>query len=330
MNAKIIFIALLLSGPFLGTGLPEARADIFRESLLRLEGGYRTGRLDWSLAGDSNGGNPDVLSELEWKDLDIFQVKATGKVLLGMDSIPLLSLCLKGSAAYGWITDGSNRDSDYAGDHRTLEYSRSENSGDDGEVLDLTVALGPQFHFLRNRLAVALLAGWSYHEQNLKITDGEQTVSDQTLADLLDPDPPRPQPIGPIYGLDSSYDARWWGPWAGADLEWRVAPRLSARGSFEYHFAQYEAEADWNLRSDLAHPVSFRHDDHGRGIVLSAEAEYRIAANWSLNLNYTFQDWETDDGTHRTYEASGASGSTRLNEVHWESHALMLGIGCRY
>jgi opacity protein-like surface antigen len=323
MNVKTLLIVLLLSGLFLATGLPEAQAGFFRETLLQLENGYRTGRLDWNLAGDRNGGNPDVLSELEWEDLDIFQVKAAGRVLLGPDSMPHLSLCLKGSAAYGWITDGDNRDSDYAGDHRTLEYSRSENSGDDGNVLDLAVALGPQFHFLENRVAVALLAGWSYHEQNLKITDGEQTVSEPSLAGPL-------EPTGPIYGLDSSYDARWWGPWLGADLECRITPHLSTRGSFEYHFARYEGEADWNLRSDLAHPVSFRHDDHGRGIVLSAEAEYRITDNWSLNLDYTFQDWKTDNGIHRIYEASGATGSTRLNEVHWESHALMLGIGCRF
>lgn len=330
MDFKIIFVALPLAGFFLAAGAPETRADIYRGSLLQLQSGYRTGRLDWNLAGDRSGGNPEVLSELEWEDLDIFQVKAAGKVLLGPASMPRLSLCLKGSAAYGWITDGSNRDSDYAGDNRTLEYSRSENSGDEGNVIDLAVALGPQFHFLQNKLAVALLAGWSYHEQNLKITDGEQTVSDPALVGSLDPDLPLPQPTGPIYGLDSSYDARWWGPWLGTDLEYRITPRLSAHGSFEYHFAQYEAEADWNLRTDLAHPVSFRHDDHGRGIVFSAEAEYRIAANWSLNLNYTFEDWKTENGIHRIYEASGASGSTRLNEVHWESHALMVGIGCRF
>lgn len=257
MNLKTIFIALLLSGLFLAPGPLEARADIFRESLLQLESGYRTGRLDWNLAGDSSGGNPDVLSELEWEDLDIFQVKAAGKVLLGLDSMPRISLCLKGSAAYGWITDGNNRDSDYAGGHRTLEYSRSENSGDDGDVLDLAIAFGPQFHFLRNRLAIALLAGWSYHEQNLKITDGEQTVSDPALAGSLDPDLPLPQPTGLIYGLDSSYDARWWGPWLGAHLEYRITPRLSARGSFDYHFAPYEGEAAWNLRSDPAHPIKF-------------------------------------------------------------------------
>ncbi len=330
MNVKTIFIVLLLSGLFLGTDVPEARADLFRGTLLQLESGYRTGRLDWNIAGDSDGSNPDVLSELEWEDLDIFQVKAAGKVLLGPDSMPLLSLCLKGSAAYGWITDGSNRDSDYAGDHRTLEFSRSENGGDDGDVLDLAVALGPQFHFIRNRLTVALLAGWSYHEQNLKITDGQQIVSEPALAGSLDPVPSPPQPTGPIPGLDSSYDAQWWGPWLGTDLDCRITRRFSAHSSFEYHFAQYEAEADWNLRSDLAHPASFRHYDHGRGIVFSAGVDYRIDARWSLNLNYTFQDWKTENGIHRIYEATGDTGCTRLNEVHWESHALMLGIGCRF
>jgi len=35
--------------------------------------GYRQDRLDWNIAGDLQGNNPDVLSELKWKDLLIHE-----------------------------------------------------------------------------------------------------------------------------------------------------------------------------------------------------------------------------------------------------------------
>lgn len=330
MNYKFFYALFLfaLMGFWLGESSCEAQVAFFQGAELQLGSGYRSGELDWNIAGDSSGNNPDVLSELEWKELDIFQTEIESQVWLGSANWPNLSLCLKGSAAYGWVVAGDNRDSDYAGDHRTSEFSRSENSGDGGNVLDLTIAAGPQFKFWQGRLAMALLLGWSYHEQNLEISDGQQTLSDAGLAASIGA--AAPPAVGPIPGLDSSYDTKWWGPWLGTDLTWQLNERATLCGAFAWHFADYEAKADWNLRDDLAHPVSFRHYANGRGLTLGLGLEYQLSDTWLLELSYDYQDWRADDGNSYSYAAGGGSSGTRLNEVNWRSHSALLSLGYKF
>ena len=36
--------------------------------------GYRLGELDWNIAGDENSQNPDIRSELEFEDIEIFEL----------------------------------------------------------------------------------------------------------------------------------------------------------------------------------------------------------------------------------------------------------------
>ena len=70
-------------------------------------GGYRRDDLDWNIAGDINGNNPNILSELTWDDIESYQVKFQGSLVW-----PKI-IALKGSANYGWIFDGENQDSDF-------------------------------------------------------------------------------------------------------------------------------------------------------------------------------------------------------------------------
>ncbi len=328
MNYRFFFTLFLFA--FTGLGLAEnsceAQTVFFQGAKLQLGSGYRSGELDWNIAHPS--GSPDVLSELEWEDLDIYQTEAKAQTWFGSTTWPNLSLYLKGSAAYGWVIDGENRDSDYAGDNRTLEFSRSENSGDGGNTLDLSIAAGPQIKLWQGKLAVALLVGWSYHEQNLEITDGQQTLSDAGLAASIGASPP--PAVGPFYGLDSSYDAKWWGPWLGTELSWQLNERATLSGAFAWHFADYEAEADWNLRSDLDHPVSFRHYADGHGLTLGLGLEYQLSDTWLLEFSYDYQDWQADNGSSHTYAAAGGRSRTRLNDVNWRSHSALLSLGYQF
>ena len=119
----------------------QKQEDSIIASKFELSAGYRVGDLDWNIAGDTAGENPNILSELTWSDLEIYQVKLRNVTI--MHKI----LYFRGSLAYGWITGGENQDSDFNGDNRTLEYSRSNNSGDDGNVLDASLGIGYPFTF---------------------------------------------------------------------------------------------------------------------------------------------------------------------------------------
>ena len=275
-----------------------------------LSSGYRIDDLDWNIAGDINGNNPNIISELTWKDLESFQLKMAGKTTFQQ------LLMLRGSLAYSWIFDGENQDSDYLGNDRTLEFSRSNNNSDEGNMLDASFGIGWQFTFGRSDFVMAPVIGYSYHEQNLTMTDGYQTIP----------------PSGPFSGLDSTYETEWKGPWIGLDFTLRtdekskIMPEIETFISIEYHWADYYAEADWNLRTDFAHPKSFEHEADGQGFILNTGLKFIFNYNWLLNVNLDYQNWSTDPGIIRFFNADGTTPKQRLNEVNWTSCAIMAGI----
>ncbi|MBW7956721.1 MAG: outer membrane beta-barrel protein [Deltaproteobacteria bacterium] len=302
---KIFFViaAVLLCS------IPQPALAAKEEVKISFSAGKRVDNLDWSIAG----GGVNILSELTWKDLESYQLKGRARIYIGR-------VYLRGQAAYAFIVSGENQDSDYAGNNRTNEISRSENRSDSGDFWDLSGGVGYVFRpaLTGGRLAIAPIAGLSYHRQNLTITDGFQTVTSPGFP-----------PLGPFPGLDSTYSASWAGPWAGVDIEYAYK-RLTVSGSLEYHVAYYNAVANWNLRADFAHPNSFEHWADGSGVVVSLGAEYALDDRWSLAGSFDLQDWSTSSGTDRTYFAAGGAADTRLNGVNWDSRAFSLGLNYRF
>ena len=320
-----LYIIMIVPEVMAESGKPSgtaAAAEIEKNKHRRFEtdftfsAGYRKDDLDWNIGGYLL---PDyyvnVLSELTWDDLESYQVKFQGSLL-----IPNV-IALRGIADYGWIFDGDNQDSDFAGDNRTSEWSRSNNSADDGDVWDVSLAIGYPFRTGGEVIGtITPLIGYSYHEQNLKMSDGYQTIPD----------------LGAFPGLRSSYDTEWYGPWLGIDLNFRApeiktfAHRFETFFSYEYHWADYEAEADWNLRDDFQHPKSFTHDADGNGWIFRTGFNFILQRNIALNFNCDYQDWSTDSGTDKIYFADGTTAKTRLNEVNWTSYSLGLGLSMRF
>ena len=310
MRKQIFILLLILIITFFLNPDPAHAADIKAD--LNLSTAYRVDDLNWSIAGSNN--NPNVLSELTWSDLEMVQATLSGRALVNE------WLYLRGSFGYGYTFSGDNQDSDYAGNDRTREFSRSSNSADCSRVLDAAVGVGYQFSFLSGRFRLSPLLGYSYNSQDLNLKDGVQVISTPGVT----------PPAGPIQGLDSSYDASWVGPWLGIDLAFAVSDRVTLFGSFEYHWATFDAEGNLNLRSDLAHPTSFDHDADGKGFLVTLGAEYLLSGPWSLNMAFTYQNWSTNAGTDRLYYANGSVAETRLNEVEWDSFALMVGVVYRF
>lgn len=280
---------------------------------IEMSAGYRIDDLDWNIAG----GGVNVLSELTWDDLRIHQYKGGGRLTLPLPQSSY-ALYIRGALSYGKIVEGENQDSDFNGNNRTLEFSRSNNDADNGDILDVSIGAGFQFkrRMVKSKWTTSFvpLIGYSYHQQNLRMTNGFQTIPVQA----------------PIAGLNSTYDAEWKGLWAGFDLELTDGKKNSFMTSLEYHVVTYDAAANWNLRSEFAHPVSFTHEANGTGIVLNAGWSYLIRVNVSIKTTLEYQRWTTKSGIDTTFLATGQSGITPLNEVNWESKALSLGLQYRF
>jgi len=163
-----------------------------------LQTGYRRDQLNWNIASEISGSTtPNILSELSWTNIEIYQFKTKGEVLLNDLFV------FDGVLSYGEIYDGDNQDSDYSGNDRTLEFSRSNNKADSGNTFDITGAIGVKVPMKKidiltkiDQVDLTVLGGYSYHEQNLEMTDGSQTI-----------------PLtGTFSGLESRYETAWNGP----------------------------------------------------------------------------------------------------------------------
>lgn len=267
---------------------------------------YRTDKLDWNIADKDD--DPNILSELTWDNLEIYELS------IGFSSLVKQSVYFRGYMNYGRIMSGENQDSDYKWDNRQGEWSRSNNSTDHGSTIDVSLGAGIILPIFTDVFTIMPMIGLSYHSQNLTMTNGYQTIP----------------PLGPFSGLDSTYEAQWMGPWVGLEMQvdmetgWRVVPRFVPFIGFEYHWAIFDAEADWNLRPDFDHPKSFEHEAEASGICFMVGLSTFLTEKWSLEIEYTQQQWSVEDGTDRVFFSDGIYEETRLNEVNWDSRAMGL------
>lgn len=307
-NILLIFVII---STCLSISYADDRTPLFiKRADIDFSTGLRNDDLDWNKAGDIDGKNPTVLSELKWSDLEIWQLGLDSKFEISRNDYDSLGFFMGFKFDYGQIFNGKNTDSDYLGDNRTNQFSRITSNSDDGDVLDISLFFGPNLTFNNPRYSIVPLIGYSYHEQNLTLTD----------AYIETP------PIGSYPGLDSRYETEWKGPWLGVFFESLIGETLKVSSQIEYHWADYSAVADWNLREDLQHPRSFDHQADGSGVLLDLNIDYLLFKNWQIGLQGTYQDWETDAGTERVYLRDGTVLCTRLNEVNWDSVSIGLKL----
>jgi hypothetical protein len=315
---RIIAVALITLISVCATPI-FVEADTVREASFEVNTGVRQDNMNWDILGwmtDSDGTFP-AASELEWDELDIYEIGGEGRVVMENGVMPFAT-CLRIRGAYGSVYDGEVRDSDYTNKgYGTFEFSRSISDSDDGDTLTLNAGIGPQFYLWGDRLSFAVLVGYNYHEQNLTISDGTQVVA---FSDIV--------PVAGTYmpNLDSSYDATWEGAWIGVDAALRLGQRLIVEASLEVQDVKYEAEADWNLRTDLAHPVSFEHDADGICIMTSAAVHYLLNESWALSGNVNYGYMFADDGKSTFYRDDGGISRSPLEEVEWDSIGATLGL----
>lgn len=307
-----------------------------------IEIGKRDAEFSWTIAGNRYGTDPNILSELTWRNLKIDEFRASVRANWDDDVV------LRGYWNDGDITAGDNQDSDYAFDNRQGEFSRSNNQANSGSTLDQGFGVGIPIHFSVNevsRLTLMPMFGFSHHEQNLRMRNGLQTVSDPVLADnegfidhtkscyLFRSDPADCMlAVGDrILDLNSSYQTEWDDFWFGADFLWKYAARNRFHANAEYHIADYYARANWNLRDTWAHPVSFVHWSSGTGIVISLGWDTQIYKNVNVGVGLDWQQWIADPGVAQYYgPTGGVVAETRFNGAEWRSTAIFFHLGFQF
>jgi len=278
----------------------------------------RNAELRWNIASDTSGSEtPNILSELTFDDLSITEIQIGMKVQFTKGK--LRNTIIEGNINTGTNKGGTITDSDYDGDYRTEEYSRSESSPDDSTTLNGKLLFGYQVQW-NERVFITPMAGYRYSQKHFKMQKGVQILDSRVEALNL----------GPFTSnLDSTYKAQWHSAVICLDIEYLIQKHRFTFG-WEFILSDFYAEANWNLRNDFAHPKSFAHWAQGIGNNAQLQYQYAISPHLSLWVHHQIEGWKAQAGDDVVYFSDGTRAKTQLNEVIWKSNATGAGFSFNF
>lgn len=263
-------------------------------------------------------GSANVLSELQWK-------VPAAEIRLDGQWTHTSGFSIKGHLAYAVaVAGGEVRDSDYTYNDRQGEFSRSYANPDESRMLDISLGAGWRLP-LSNSLALTPMFGVARYDSEYRQRNGDLTVWNREYAKQYSPDFDVAVPLGRFPNLHSSYKPVWHSNWLGIDGEFKPAEQFTLRAGIKQHWFRYQAEANWNLRGDLAHPVSFQHQGHGQGWEAELGANWRLYQGHRLNLDLGMREMRVKDGTDTVFINNGLSSQITLRTATSDSWSARLG-----
>jgi hypothetical protein len=267
-------------------------------------GDYRSEDFHWSIAGNSMGQNPNVLSEVKWKN-----IKSAG---IGLDiRLNIWSpVFFKGSYQHTFIKNGTVNDTDYSKDNRTEPSYRADLNASEGFIYTYKLAAGYEFE-ISQRFLISLYAGYVKNSQQLHLKDfNEDTTSD-------------------VKKLNSVYQTHWTGPVIGAEANFILTNQLSVQGMIDYQQMKYKAVADWNLIDAFAHPVSFRHTANGYGTEGLIKVSYHFTPVVSAFIRGNYYYAHTGKGMDDLFLADSTELQSQFNGAARQGGGLGIGVSLR-
>ena len=282
--------------------------------------GYQEGSLDWNIAGPvvNKKVTPDVLSELKWQDLSLWNTHATAAYYE-------IGYRVKIEGNYGKIYKGTVRDQDFGGNGRTRIFSDAQATADRGEVYDYNLTAG--YPLCWKGFTFVPYGGMGYDVQSVTMT------SPATLDFNGQNNPFNPTSTKfktKIDDLDSSYKAVWKGPLLGFDLGYRWA-FLAIFSSIEYHWLEFKGKAHWNLRDDILGP--FHHSGEGNGIKWKAGGSVDLNGQWTLSVLSVYTSYSLRHGIEKStivWNKEPLFIKTGLNDVNWHAWTITLNVGYKF
>ncbi|HET8708573.1 MAG TPA: hypothetical protein VFM46_19860 [Pseudomonadales bacterium] len=275
--------------------------------------GKTSGQLDWNIASDLTGtSTPNILSELEYSNLDIWKNSAGGA--LTIERGPLKNIFVLTNFGKGTINSGDGRDSDYDGDNRTQEYSRSHSDITGDSTYDFEMGAGYRWK-IASGITLKPAIAYFHSSQNVRMQNGVQEITT----------PGRTPSAGAFKNLNSTYEAEWNGMWIGGSIEFSKDEH-EFRFQFKHHKMDYHSEANWNLRSSFMHPKSFEQWANGDGNSFGVSYGYHFTKAWQLTLDWQKSDFSAEHGTDTVFFSDGDKASAQLNQANWRATGWSVGL----
>ncbi|KHJ37445.1 hypothetical protein PBAC_24070 [Pedobacter glucosidilyticus] len=283
-KAKILVIFLFLSLPLFAQnkGISFSFAPKYQKDDLR-----------WSIAGNSQGQNPNILSELTWNDLHSFGFNTAL-------SIPLKrNFALEATLDKAFIFKGWANDTDYTEDNRTFPNFNMDLQSNIGN--SDVYKLGLSYNFQVKNKFLKPHISYIIRNQNLYLRDESNR------------------------DLNSKYKPRWYGFNLGLELKYQFFNDFSLVLFGAYSHLNYSANATWNLIEEFAQPVSFSHKAYG------FETNFATRLNYTKKQIKPFLHFQTSyastgSGLDEAFYKNGTSAITRLNDVTFKSFFFSVGF----
>jgi len=221
-------------------------------SSISFHSGIEGNNLKWSIAGDMSGQNPNILSQLKFKD-----ITSLGTQIIGEVKIKKI-LLIANAGAYRTI-HGSGTDIDYSEDNQQSETYNLNFQSNTG------YSQNAGFSIIYNIWKASILnfyfgVSYSSRKQKYMLTSDE------------------------VSSLKSSYKAATnaFGPYLLMDF--KLLKKLNLIYSASINKLTYSADANWNLFAIYMHPRSFAHEATG----ITIKNSIQISRNINSFLDLVF------------------------------------------
>lgn len=272
--------------------------------------------LVWDIASSASATTtPNVLSELSFRD-----IRSLGYVInLGyMNRFDNnIAFVLEAEYADSRIQSGRAQDSDYASDNRTDEFSRSFSDIESDSINYFSLATGIKTRWLNTKgHYLSFLIGYKKHNVDITMTNGVVEIPEADAGSL-------------IPGLNSTYNSEFRSIFAGLSTE-HVFSWGTIGFRYDLYYTDLKAEADWNLRTDFAHPVSFEQVGDGKGYAATLGYTYNHNRNWDYSIDYVVTKYHIQDGYDQTYFSDTTSFIVKLNNSEYKQEAIRIGVSYNF
>ncbi|WP_316801918.1 hypothetical protein [Pedobacter nototheniae] len=260
--------------------------------------GFQQSRSGWSIAGNPDGTDPNILSEVIWKNL-----KGPS---FGLDIKYNITdkLGVKVASQYAKIVKGTAEDTDYADDNRQGAFYYDLLNANKGYLYDMDLQLNYQILKLGN-FNIDPIIGISYHQQKFHLLEsGDNPASN---------------------GLNSTYEAKYKGFDFGGAFIFKT-DAFSIGATVLAGFYTYSAKANWNLIPDFAKPVSFTHKANAFSLSGDINISVPLNKNLSIEADYKINNINTYSGVDKAYYNNRNTEETQFNGATFRKNAALLGL----
>ena len=266
--------------------------------------GLRNDDLRWAISSDLIGTPPNILSELIWRNLK------GNEHFLGLEYVSSDRWMVRANLSKIEFNQGGEmQDSDYLYDDRNGEFSRSIAATRGSNAQDISLIFGKQFLFTNApALTLTPVIGWARNLINLRMNEGVQIIPAS----------------GAYIGLNSSYQAQFNTNLAGVEAKWWLSKIVGFDIKWHHGWFNYHGEADWNLRSDFQHPVSFYHEAKGTDNRWRFGLLTKLNSSWNMEISYSVNKGAFQSGMDVSNLADGTHQTMRLKEFEWTSNSTSL------